>query len=137
MARRKKTKFTVEPSAIPLRSLTDSVARVSSAINLLRELSEGPRPFLSLLDLEDRRQWHPEGPKRPARALSRSASRLMPTKSYTAAIGRGVRFAVPGKVAICVRRERRREVLFARRQTRRGSGAPKRRNWFSAVSCRR
>lgn len=110
----------------------------------------------NVLALEDRRRWHPEGTRAPARSLFRSSSRLtaidrdprqVPRNkdrfasvrkfpSQTKAI---VAFDVPRDVAICARRSMRREVLFARRKT--GRGRPKqrrpRRNEYSSISCRR
>lgn len=46
-----------------------------------------------------------------------------------------LQFAVPDKVVLCVRRKRRREVLFATRRTRSGRGRARRRNMWSAVKC--
>lgn len=42
----------------------------------------------------------------------------------------------PVHVVRCVRRKQRREVLFAKRRTRKGSGARRRRNQFSNTHCR-
>lgn len=41
----------------------------------------------------------------------------------------------PRRAAICVRRRERREVLFAKRRIRRGSGGSKRFNWRSGIRC--
>lgn len=91
------------------------------------------RPLRDLQLIEDRRQFHPEGVLRPARTLyERSASRnvVAPAKKFSPAIS----FAVPAKVALCVRRKQRREVLFA---TGKGGGRHKRprKNLFSNVRC--
>lgn len=45
-------------------------------------------------------------------------------------------FDAPDRVVMCVRRERRREVLFAKRKHGRNGGRRYRRNMFSDVSCR-
>lgn len=94
----------------------------------------------NLRQVEDRRQWHPEGPRRAPGARNRFAPRLV-TPGWvplggdlpTAKIG----FADPLNVAVCVRRKQRREVLFAKHKAgRRGQRRPKR-NWFSNIKCRR
>lgn len=107
----------------------------------------------ALRDLEDRREWHPEGPFRPARSFRSSRHRLVvagyPKVSQSPPRGRfrnaarssfgpaaHVTFEVPEQVAICVRRRRRREVLFARRKTGRGGQRRPRWNWYSKVRCR-
>lgn len=99
-----------------------------------------PRPVLPVLAIEDRRQWHP-APFRPAQALQRPAARVVARQkpnqwqpSQTKAI---LAFADPDKVAICARRSRRRQVLFAFKRTAKGAGSKRRRNEFSNVSCRR
>lgn len=86
--------------------------------------------------LEDRRQFHPG--TRPARSLKRSDAQLV----IRDPIG-GVRlnklafkvgFKVPSRVALCVRRKERREVLHARGAAG-GKVRPPRRNEFSDVRC--
>lgn len=88
----------------------------------------------------DRRAYHPE-PRfmRPPGAVERKAARL-----NTDNLGRSVRdqmmrvrFAMPDKVAICLRRKARREVLHALDLTRRSGkgGAKRRRNTYSSVRC--
>lgn len=91
--------------------------------------------------LEDRRQFHPLGPDRPALAWTRSATQLVPKQrpafrqpSQTKGI---ISYSDPRQVYVCVRRKIRRQVLFARS----GGGAPKfrkrpRRNPQSSISCR-
>lgn len=104
---------------------------------------------LSLLALlqEDRRQWHPQGPARPARATVRSAARLVPAprkdryggvRSWMSSLPSAVSFAAPRRVAVCVRRHRRREVLHALGVAG-GSGGRfkrRRRSEYSSISCR-
>lgn len=85
--------------------------------------------------LEDRRRFHPLRSLRPPAAVQRSDRRLVETKPATR-FGGLFSFAVPPRVAICVRRKERREVLFARRKMRKGAGAQRRRNKWSDVSCR-
>lgn len=47
-----------------------------------------------------------------------------------------VAFAEPHKVAVCIRRKMRREVMFALKLNRKGAGAGRRRrNWTSGITC--
>lgn len=88
--------------------------------------------------LEDRREFYPSV-VRPPKGFFKAATRLVVPHAKqsrfswpTAAVG----FAVPRKVAICVRRKQRREVLFAS-----GVGGSRRRqrkprySYYSAVEC--
>lgn len=87
--------------------------------------------------VEDFRHFHPLGPFRPLHASPRSAARVVvrnPRSPWKAPDVLG--FAVPHKVRRCVQRKERREVLFAKRLTRSGSGSPKRRNMWSGISCK-
>lgn len=118
-------------------------------------------PVTRLLDVEDRRTWHPDGPLRPARTSRRWHSRVVyrpPTRPRPPRPGRFIppawggdarkrvatpfssfrfRFAAPKFVAVCVRRHQRRQVLFARRLTRAGARArTRKRNYQSSVFCR-
>lgn len=108
----------------------------------------GLRPLRSYLS--DRRRWRPEpigfrsaltiGGRRaihsvrPVIASSRpqkAKSKLSPSFPMERRV-----FSVPKRVEVCVRRKERREVLFAKRRTGRGSRTPKRRNEWSDVKCR-
>ena len=89
-----------------------------------------------VLLIEDRREWNPE-PISPARSSPRYGARLTvdrsPARSQTKA---RVSFAMPNKVAICVRRGIRREVLHALAIAG-GKGFRKpRRGPYSSISCR-
>lgn len=105
-----------------------------------------PRPTLSplrldILALEDRRLWHPERQNRPFAAAPRQASRPVARQrpafhqpSQTRAI---IAFQEPSRVAVCVRRGIRREVLHALGVAgKRGLGGPHR-NEASTISCTR
>lgn len=90
--------------------------------------------------VEDRRRFHPEGPRRRAAAFNRWAPRII-TPGWAALGGAAVTaklaFAEPSSVAICVRRKQRREVLLARGHGgKKGQRRPKR-NWYSNIRCRR
>lgn len=109
-----------------------------------------PRVFsvrpVNLALFEDRRFFHPLGPARPAFAFPKSAARVVVprTRSRSAVDGAKARtlphqltFAAPDRVLICVRRKRRKEVLFAKRKAgKRGQRKP-RRNYWSAISCKK
>lgn len=134
MARKSKSiGRSAQASAFANRPVAAPSVRPSSLLaELARSLSPSP-----LLEFEDRRTWHPDGLNRPARASVRSATRLLPTRSYSSVVSPGVRFAVPGQVLVCVRRQARREVIFAKRLAGRSGGGKRRRNPYSSVSCKR
>lgn len=116
---------------------------------VVREAAKASRDVIR--SLEDRRLWNPEPFLSPVPAsYTRSARRLVvmprvnPSQrprgvsaslvSPQSVIGAGIGFAQPNKVAICVRRHSRREVLFAKgvggSRVRRGK-----RNPWSDVQC--
>lgn len=113
---------------------TDDVSYISS-----RRLV----PRLELRPFEDRRLFHPLQVFRPALTFTRRASARVvlsrpqgrPFSSFSSPDV--LRFAVPRDVVMCVRRQDRREVLFAKRLMRSGGGSKKHRNYWSAISCRR
>lgn len=120
-------------SATALRSL---------AVRLPAVTALPPRLHFDLTPIEDRRQYHPLNVFRPARTVY--GSPVGPLK--VARPGRetkarfrlpvGIRFDVPAKVAVCVRRKRRKEVLHALKKVGKGSGGGKRRrNFWSGVQC--
>jgi len=108
----------------------------------LPKLSRLPSVTLSMY--EDRRQFTPDPYTRVAFALPRKAAQLVvkqptqkPAKAmYPGVLPSGVSFRVPDRVAICVRRGRRKEVLFALNKTGKGARSPKKHNAFSKVSCK-
>lgn len=85
----------------------------------------------------DRREFHPLRLFRsPSVVGSRSARRLVVDKDRPFKFGDVLKFAVPRRVLICIRRKERREVLHAKRFTGRGSGGgAKRRNMWSMIKC--
>lgn len=129
-----------------------------------RRLSVSLSPSRSIVDkisqslrlVEDRRQWHPEGTFAPARSVSSPRHRLTvvdrPVRRQTqknrarfAGFGKmlsqtkaTLAFEAPTRLAVCIRRSQRREVLHALRKTGKGSSRkPRRRSWMSEISCRR
>lgn len=100
------------------------------------------RPMRPLGLLEDRRRFHPERDLRPAlsffskpRLVIRKARKAPLRSRLTAFSGLSHRigFEVPKRVAICVRRKERREVIMARGGG--GSRKAKRRNFWSSIEC--
>lgn len=92
-------------------------------------------PFTNatLADVGDRRRFDPTKAYRPPASMTRAASRVQARSGGRMA---ALRFADPSLVALCKRRQTRREVIFAFRKNKAGSGAKKRRNFWSAISCR-
>lgn len=104
------------------------------------------RSFTPAVIIDDGRTWHPLGDDRPALRFSSVPARLTvvdrPASRRARQAGfsfqplqtKAVRaFARPDDVVTCVRRQERREVLFATNRAR-GSGAG-RRTWRSKVKC--
>ncbi|AZL82912.1 hypothetical protein [Apis mellifera associated microvirus 39] len=115
---------------------------------LLGELDWTPTPPRSVRitpEIEDRRTWHPDSSYKPPRTLSgRKAAILLPPntpkRTQRARIGSKapLEFQAPRFVAVCIRRNQRREVLHALKKT--GKGARSRKHRFNALSgviCRR
>lgn len=112
-------------------------------------------PSVILQTYEDRRTFHPEPYTRVAFALPRSAAQLVagPNRNvnndkthsgykgttaptgFSSGVPSRVAFKVPNRVALCVRRSRRKEVLFALRRTGKGSHSSKRFNKYSSIGC--
>lgn len=119
---------------------TREVSTPSLAPQKLREKQLKYRLNQVIRSLEDRRHFSPEI-ARPARALYRSSTRLVPyenknqrTKQNNRWPSNRLSFAVPAHVAVCVRRKERREVLFAHGK---GGGKVKPGKWseFSDINC--
>lgn len=124
MARRSRSQFSAIPNEIANRRLLDDIYLSSLASDVTDGRLFNPDP----LAIRQGVLWSDGLLKvaRPRRAVAPS----LPSPTV-------LRFAVPERVGICARRAARREVLFAKRRTRRGAGSRKHRNYFSEVSCRR
>lgn len=126
-------------------SLTVSLPAVSRS-----SLSPILSPSRSILrEIEDRREYHPLQDARPARFMTGGPSHVtVKDRSYGKQVYRdpfsgrsgtkaAISFVGPDGVLVCVRRKRRKEVLFAKRRAgRSGKQRRHRRNWFSSISCR-
>ena len=104
-----------------------------------------PSLFPDLTETEDRRRWHPLGATAPAAGRSRPRHRLKIPSPVPFTIGQATRhkvsnaitaFSVPSDVAICVRRKRRKEVMFATKKAGKVGQRRPRRSEYSSVSCR-
>lgn len=117
-----------------------SIARPSAVRNYV------PKPVVLV---SDRRAFHPRGETAPLSSPRKSQRRVVekvvvsqPNRNKMGRAGKPahhykVAFSVPRKVELCVRRQRRRQVLFAMRRTGKGSRAVRRRrNYWSGVSCK-
>lgn len=105
----------------------------------LTAFSPSPEKMLknTLREIEDRRTWHPQGAQRPARSVTRSQHKLvLPKKDSSPRLPSRVAFDAPKQVLVCIRRKMRKEVLFAKRKTWKGSRARRHRHtYFSEVTC--
>lgn len=115
-----------------------------------------PVAFQPLRVIEDRRTWHPEGPRRPARSFNSSRHRLKaapssiqrtaqvpsgrfanPLKIWDTPATHQVAFERPQSVLVCVRRKIREQVLHALNKTgKRGQKRP-RFSYYSSIKCKR
>ena len=96
-----------------------------------------------LLEVEDRRTFHPELYKRPARSFFNSTHTIVARpltqrmlkkgKNY---ISPGLAFQAPENVLVCHRRKTRTEVLHALGKGGRTGQKTPRRNHYSNVSCK-
>lgn len=125
------------PQGLPTleRDLFISITRP----RLLPSVVVSPLRGLSLPPNLDRRLYHPLGRVRPALSISGTPHRLtLPRGSARGAfLTPAVAFGHPHRVAICVRRKRRKEVIFALGRAGRGGSFRKpRRNFYSSVECR-
>lgn len=102
-----------------------------------------PRPIVSplinkLREIEDRREYHPEKKYRPVRQLSGHPvkSHVIKPAKFKSQLPFGLNFAVPKDTVVCIRRKRRKEVLFAKGKA---GGSQKRRhprrNLNSKIGC--
>ena len=99
--------------------------------------------------VSDRRLYHPAKEVAPVYSPRKSQRRIVEVPKNVSLAGRkkaaapkrarGFKFsfAVPREVELCVRRARRRQVLFALRRTGKGSRrVHRRRNYWSGVTCK-
>lgn len=104
----------------------------------LRPSAIPSRSGRSLLDIEDRRTFHPDrlAPSRTPRQVARLLM-IVPKAGRSTRLSREVySFKIPKTTAVCVRREIRKQVIHAKGRAGTKVRRP-RRNAFSSISCRR
>lgn len=105
-----------------------------------------------LTEIEDRREFHPLGPDRPARSFDASPHTITVADRASRSVSkRGSKwgpkiasqtkakliFQQPDRTLVCVRRHTRKEVLHALKKTGRGGSRRRkpRRSWTSEIGC--
>lgn len=133
MARRgRRSERDTNDIASPLLERRNALTSVEDTLRAFEGLDVGLDP---LIDIEDRRRWHPLMEHRPAQSLFRS-DRMFTDSRVVFNDRRPERaFARPAGVAVCIRRKTRREVLHALRKTGRGGSKRRRFNRNSFVKC--
>lgn len=121
------------------RSRSASVDRRPPDALLDRILSVTASP-ISPLQVDDRRFFDPAGPLRPAYSVYRADRRIIAKSSAVGSprndtLSARVGFAVPKRVAVCVRRQQRKEVIHALGKQGAGGSTRRRRNSWSNVDC--
>lgn len=95
---------------------------------------------MRLIDVEDRRRYHPDRRFRRLRQVNAvvGGNVIVGRSNRSNVVPSGLRFENPRKLIVCVRRNRRREILHALGRTGRGSRFNKRRrrNELSSISCK-
>lgn len=131
MARRRTRNYTPQRD-VSIPSLRDVLRYELRPAPLLIPL---PSPTTSQVrQYGDRRLFRPDRIIAPPPAVTRASARVVASSNRSF---NTLRFADPKLVTICARRKERREVLFAKRLTRKGSGSSKRNNFWSRISCSR
>lgn len=90
-----------------------------------------PKP---LYQVEDRRRFKPALVS-PLRTAQAKVAKITP--KFPFGIRGPVVFELPRQAVVCLRRKMRRQVLFAKRKTRRGAGSKRRHNETSRYKCKR
>lgn len=129
----------VTPSLTPrLQFKKRPMATVTVARSMVPRLSPAGA-FLRQVD--DRRSFHPDGFFRPAKLVSGISASINAGRTYSLfgtpkrqSMPVGVKFKVPSKTVICIRRKMRKEVILALGHSGKG-GKKRRRNWYSNVRC--
>lgn len=96
-------------------------------------------PSQAVIQLEDRRRFNPTKRIAPPASIRRSHARLTHRQraKFVAFNRDTIGFNVPEKVAICARREIRKQVLHAKKVAGRSGLKKPRRNFWSSISCKR
>lgn len=105
------------------------------------KITPSSRHLANLHLVQDLRTFDFEPGLRPARLFSGSVASVgldqaqPKTKKGRARVPYQIAFTAPGETLVCVRRGRRREVLFAKKKTGKGGQRRPRRNQWSSYKC--
>lgn len=133
MARRRRDRDTPEADAVlhqPLAQLLSPAPMPARALVTYQPTN--------LLDVEDRRSYHPQNIFRAPKQFSGHPVKPHVIKNqpkFKNQLPFGLKFAVPENTVICVRRKQRREVIFAKNKSGGGSRRKPRKNWNSKIGC--
>lgn len=114
-----------------VRAVERLLTPVSHYLGLVTQLRERQRP---LQELEDRRRWHPERWGQPVKATIRSATQVVVKPRQGPVLTSRLSFADPKRIAVCNRRQTRKEVIHALGKAGSGNKAPTRKP-TSEISC--
>lgn len=94
--------------------------------------------YSNYMPVSDRRTWHPLNSDRPLTTISGGSVRVFPkarSSQRSSAVPAGLAFVNPSRVLICVRRQRRKQVLHALGIAGGRGFRPPKFNWTSNYSC--
>lgn len=109
--------------------------------SLTTTLRSSPRTKIRLTEISDLRNFDFEPGTRPARLFSGSTASVTAesvtkkTERSRSRVPYQLAFSAPGETLVCVRRSRRREVLFAKKKTGKGGQRRPRRSAWSDYKC--
>lgn len=116
-----------------VRAVERFLTPVSHYLGLVTQARERQR-LHDLRPLEDRRRWHPERWGQPLQATVRAATRVIVKPSRGPDLTSRLAFADPKKIAVCQRRQTRKEVIHALGRAGAGNRAPRRKP-SSEITC--
>lgn len=141
----KKSKSKNQSSRRRVISNPNANRRLPPTLSLPRSIYQSPSKALS--QIEDRRTYHPEGDFRPAASFSKPRHRLEVPRAkhphrqnfqlaFRSVLNNGrIAFKAPEKVLVCVRRQRRKEVLHALKKSGKTGQRKPRQSYLSSVTC--
>lgn len=133
------------------RDTFDDIATDSEVLrNFIKKQSLTPSlhtfvsPKTNLKPIQDRRTWHPDkhrslqaidGKKHRLKVSQTRAGRSSSISRPHGPLPHRIAFEAPKKLLLCIRRARRRAVLFAQNKTGKGARSRKHRNQWSDIRC--
>lgn len=137
MAKRKRNQPTRpqrETPASRYRQVLEVVRLLTPVSHYLDSIAARARQPRPLQALEDRRRWHPERWGQPTRATVRAATRVVVKPSPGPVLTSRLAYADPKRIALCNRRQTRKEVIHALGKAGGGNKPPTRKP-SSEISC--